>query len=119
MAGNVAIPVGSKASRFQQVIGGGQFPGPIVITGLRVRSAPGTGPVSLNIASYKITLSTTQAYPNTNNGHTLPSLTYASNVGPDATTVSNAAATGSSPGCAGAGPCPFDIAIPFATPFSY
>jgi hypothetical protein len=117
--GNVAIPVGSKANRFQEVIGGGQFPGPVVITGMRVRSAAGAGPVSLNYASYKITLSTTQAYPNTVNGHTLPSVTYANNVGPDATTVYNAAASGSFPGCAGAGPCPFDIAIPFTTPFSY
>jgi hypothetical protein len=81
----VAIPAGSKANRLQQVVGGAQFLGPIVITGIRVRSAPGTGPVSLNYASYKITLSTTQAYPNTNNGHTLPSVTYANNVGPDAT----------------------------------
>jgi hypothetical protein len=101
--GNVAIPVGSKANRFQEVIGSGQFPGPVVITGMRVRSAPGTGPVGFNDPSYKITLSTTQAYPNTVNGHTLPSVTYANNVGPDATTVYNAAASGSFPGCAGAG----------------
>ena len=83
--GNVAIPVGSKVNRLQQVVGSGPFLGPIVITGIRVRSAPGTGPVSLNYASYKIMLSTTQAYPNTNNGHALPSVTYANNVGPDST----------------------------------
>jgi hypothetical protein len=118
-AGNVPIHVGSKANRIQQVIGSGQFPGAIVITGMRVRSAPGTGPVSFNNASYKITLSTTQAYPNTNNGHALPSLTYANNVGPDATVVYNAAVSGSSPGCAAPGPCPFDLAIAFTTPFSY
>jgi hypothetical protein len=117
--GNVGLPVGSKANRLQEVVGGGQFPGPIVITGIRVRSAPGTGPVSLNYASYKITLSTTQAYPNTNNGHTLPSVTYANNVGPDATVVYNAAISGSSPGCAAPGPCPFDLAVAFTTPFSY
>jgi hypothetical protein len=117
--GNVALPVGSKANRLQEVVGGGQFPGPIVITGIRVRSAPGTGPVSLNYASYKITLSTTQAYPNTNNSHTLPSVTYANNVGPDATVVYNAAISGSSPGCAAPGPCPFDLAVAFTTPFSY
>jgi hypothetical protein len=117
--GNVALPVGSKANRLQQIIGSGQFLGPIVITGIRVRSAPGTGPVSFNNPSYKITLSTTQAYPNTNNGHTLPSTTYANNVGPDATVVYNAAMSGSSPGCAGAGPCPFDLAFAFTTSFSY
>ena len=118
-AGNLAIPAGSKANRLQQVIGSGQFLGPIVITGIRVRSAPGTGPVSLNYASYKITLSTTQAYPNTNHGRSLPSTTYASNVGPDATVVYNAAVSGSSPGCAAPGPCSFDLAIVFTTPFSY
>jgi hypothetical protein len=117
--GNVPINVGSKANRIQQIIGSGQFLGPIVITGIRVRSAPGTGPVSFNNPSYKITLSTTQAYPNTNNGHNLPSATYANNVGPDATVVYNAAVSGSSPGCAAPGPCPFDLAIAFATSFSY
>jgi len=117
--GNVPIHLGSKANRIQQVIGSGQFPGAIVITGMRVRSAPGTGPVSFNNASYKITLSTTQAYPNTHNGHALPSLTYANNVGPDATVVYNAAVSGSSPGCAAPGPCALDLALTFTTPFSY
>lgn len=117
--GNVPIHVGSKANRIQQVIGSGQFAGAIVITGMRVRSAPGTGPVSFNNGSYKITLSTTQAYPNTRNGRTLPSVTYANNVGPDATVVYNAAVSGSSPGCAAPGPCPFDLVLAFTTPFSY
>jgi hypothetical protein len=70
-------------------------------------------------SSYKITLSTTQAYPNTKNGHTLPSTTYANNVGPDATTVYNAALSGASPGCNAPGPCPFDLAIPFSTQFVF
>src|SRR5437899_1164882 len=117
--GNLPIAVGATAARFQEIIGSGQFTVPIVITGIRLRSAVGTGPVSFQNASYKITLSTTQAYPNTNNGHTLPSATYSNNVGPDAMTVYNAAVSGSSPGCSGAGPCAFDLAIPFATPFSY
>jgi hypothetical protein len=118
-SGNLPIAVGATAARFQEIIGSGQFTVPIVITGIRLRSAAGAGPVSFQNASYKITLSTTQAYPNTNNGHTLPSATYGNNVGPDATTVYNAAVSGSSPGCDGAGPCPFDLVIPFATPFSY
>ena len=117
--GNQAIPVSATAARFQEIIGGGQFSAPILITGLRFRSAVAAGPVSLRYASYKITLSTTQAYPNTRGAGALPSLTYANNVGPDATTVYNAALSGSSPGCGGAGPCPFDLVIPFATPFSY
>jgi len=121
VAGNLALPVGAKASRFQQVVGGGQFPGPLVISGIRFRTAAGTGPASFNYPSYKITLSTTQAFPKAINGltSTLPSLTYANNVGPDATIVYNAAISGSSPGCAAPGPCTFDLAIPFTTPFSY
>jgi hypothetical protein len=53
------------------------------------------------------------------NGHTLPSLTYVNNVGADATTVFDAAISGSSPGCSAPGPCPFDLVIPLTTPFSF
>lgn len=121
-AGNMPVPFGTKAGRFQEIIGGGNFgaySGPLVITAIRFRSAPGTGPVSIHVPSYKITLSTTQAFPNTNNGHTLPSSTFANNIGPDATTVYDGALTGSSPGCGGAGPCPLDLVITFTTPFTY
>src|ERR1019366_4222195 len=117
--GDMPLRLGGAAVRIQEVVGSGQFTVPIVITGIRLRSAVGTGPVSSNPASVKVTISTTQAYPNTNNGHALPSLTYANNVGPDATTVYNAALSLSSPGCSGPAPCPFDMAVPFTTPFSY
>jgi hypothetical protein len=117
--GNLALSVGANASRLQEIVGGGQFTQPIVISGIRTRSAPGSGRVSFNYTSLKITLSTTQAYPNTNNGHTLPSTTYANNVGPDATTVYNGPYSASFPGCGAPGPCPFDLVISFATPFSY
>jgi len=119
--GNMPVVLGSGGAllHVQEVVGSGQFTVPIVITGLRLRSGVGTGPVSFNQSSVQITLSTTQAYPNTNNGHALPSTVYASNVGPDAKTVFNAALSGSSPGCSGPAPCPFDIAIPFSAPFSY
>jgi uncharacterized protein (TIGR03437 family) len=117
--GNAPVKLGVKGQRIQEIVGSGQFTAPIVITGIHVRSAVGTGPASFNNPSFKITLSTTQAFPNTNNGHALPSLTYATNVGPDATTVYNTALSGSSPGCSGPAPCPFDIAVPFSTPFSY
>src|ERR1700746_3199119 len=63
-AGNQPVHLGSKTTRIQEVIGGGQFAqfnGPITITGIHFRSAPGTGPVNVNTNSYKITLSTTQA----------------------------------------------------------
>jgi uncharacterized protein (TIGR03437 family) len=71
------------------------------------------------VSSFKITLSTTQVGPNTNNGKSLPSLTYANNIGPDATTVYNGPLSGSSAGCNGPAPCSFDIVVPFSTPFSY
>ena len=117
--GNMAFPLGATAQRFQEVVGGGQFTGPLVITGIHLRSAVGKGRVSFNYASWKVTLSTTQAYPNTSNGHVPPSLSYANNVGPDAATVYDAAHSGSSPGCSGSAPCPFDLAIPFTAPFSF
>src|SRR5260370_6714875 len=78
--GNAPLRLGGAAVRIQEVVGGGQFTVPIVITGIHLRSAVGTGPVSSNPASVKVTISTTQAYPNTNNSHALPSLTYANNV---------------------------------------
>jgi len=120
--GNTPFKIGKNASRIQEVVGSGQFSqftGPVIITALRVRSFPGSGPVNFTLASYMVTLSTTQAYPNTNNGHTLPSTTYASNVGPDATVVYNSTYTANSPGCTGTGPCPFDIVLKLATSFSY
>jgi hypothetical protein len=45
--------------------------------------------------------------------------TFANNVGPDATTVYNAALSVVSPGCNAPGPCQFDLAIPFSTPFVF
>lgn len=118
-AGNMPIPLGTGAVRIQEVIGSGQFTGAITIIALRVRAAPGTGSLTSASGPLKVTLSTTQAYPNTNGGHTLPSATYANNVGPDATVVYNAAAGLFSPGCALPGPCPFDTVIHFTTPFPY
>ena len=117
--GNTPLKLGSNPLRLQEIVGSGQFNGPIVITGIHLRSAVGTGAVIINEPSFKMTLSTTQAYPNTNNGHMLPSATYANNVGPDATTVYNGALSRSSPGCNGPAPCAFDLAIPFTAPFSY
>src|SRR5438128_1915821 len=107
--GNMPIRLGSGGNglRLQEIVGSGQFNGPIMITGVRLRSGVGTGPISFNQPFIKITLSTTQAYPNTNNGHALPSLIYANNVGPDATTVYNAGLSRSSPGCGGPAPCAF------------
>jgi hypothetical protein len=120
--GNAPVKLGGNASRVQEVLGSGQFSqfiGPVTITALRLRAAPGAGPANSTSTSVQVTLSTTQAYPNTNNGHMLPSVTYANNTGPDATVVYKGAGAISSPGCAAPGPCPFDIVIPFAAPFTY
>src|SRR5262245_8768915 len=86
-SGNMPIRVGSNPVRLQEIVGSGQFPGPITITALRLRSASGAGPVNQTAASVQVTVSTTQAYPNTANGHSLPSPINANNVGPDATVV--------------------------------
>jgi len=121
-AGNSPLKIGANPSRIQEVVGSGQlsqFTGPVTITALRLRSFPGSGPVNFTLPSLKVTMSTTQVYPNTNNGHALPSATYANNVGPDATVVHNSALTASSPGCAGPTPCPFDMVISFTAPFPY
>ena len=119
-AGNSPITLGSGAIRFQEVIGGGQlsqYPNGIMIIALRLRSTAGGGPVTIASPSAQITLSTTQAYPNTNTGHALPSATYATNIGPDATLVYNGPLFLKSPGCGAPGPCSFDMLIPLMIPF--
>ncbi len=118
-AGNSPIHLGNSPVRIQEVIGSGQFPGAIMISAMRLRAAPGTGIVNSSGPSAQLTLSTTQAYPNTSNGHTLPSSTYANNVGPDAVVVFRGSFTLSSPGCAAPGPCAFDLVVPFSSPFFY
>ncbi len=118
-SGTTPLPFSTNPIRFQEIIGSGQFPGPITIIGLGVRAFPGGGGVNFTYPSWQVTLSTTQAYPNTANGHTLPSVTYSNNLGPDATVVFNGPISGSSHGCQVPGPCPFDMVIPFSTPFSY
>jgi uncharacterized protein (TIGR03437 family) len=117
--GNMGLKLGSGATHIQEIVGSGQFTVPITVTALRLRSAIGAGPAASSSTSVKVILSTTQAYPNTNNGHALPSLTFANNLGPDAKVVYNAPLTFASPGCNGPAPCPFDLVVPFSTPFSY
>jgi hypothetical protein len=118
--GTASINNSGSATRIQEVVGGGQFPGPITITALHVRTVPGTGSANLvTSAAWIIAFSTTQAYPNTNNGHTLPSTTYANNIGPDVEVVYSGPTSTSSPGCQQPGPCPFDLILPLTTPFHF
>jgi hypothetical protein len=105
--------------RIQEVLGSNQFFGPILITDLFFRAYAGSGPVDFSYASFSITMSTTQAYPNTNGGHSLQSTTFADNVGPDATVVFNQPFAIHVPGCAGPAPCAFDIGGHLTTPFFY
>lgn len=107
----------------QHVYGNDQFAsasGPIYITGFSFRAVPGTGPLSETVTG-NIYLSTGVNYPNSGNGHTLLSTTFANNVGPDNTLVFSGSATINGPGCAAAGttPCPWANNIVFATPFLY
>jgi hypothetical protein len=120
-ANTVGVPNGgvNGNTRFQEVLGSGQFFGPILITDFYVRAYAGAGPVDFSYPSFSITMSTTQAYPNTNGGHLLPSTTFADNVGPDATVVFNTPFTVHVPGCAGPAPCAFDIGAHLSTPFFY
>ena len=115
-----AIPTTSTTVEVQVLLGSGQFfSSPITISGLSLRAAPGTGPVNEAISSISITLSTSPNFPNTNGG-TLMSTTFAKNVGKDATLVfSGKNLTAKSVGCAGPGACPFDLNVPFTTPFTY
>src|SRR5215469_13996717 len=62
--GNVPITLPAGAVRIQEIVGSGQFTtGAITIVALRLRASPGAGHFSL-IASWQITMSTTQVYPN-------------------------------------------------------
>jgi hypothetical protein len=104
----------------QDVFGASQFSsfgGSLLITQLAFRLKPGTGSINAMAASFAIYLSTTTFAPNGNN---LLTTTLATNRGPDYTqVVSGPGALWSSPGCAGPGPCPFDIVYTFGTPFLY
>src|SRR5262245_45518838 len=116
VAGNTPFKIGGNPTHIQEVLGSGQFPGPVLIKSLRLRAFPGSGPISLGTAAVKVTLSTTQAYPNTVNNHALPNLVFSANVGPDATVVYNNVLTQSSTGCSPPGPCALDLIVPFSVP---
>src|SRR4030081_817259 len=113
---------GGTAGRQQEVFGRGQFQvgGPLLISQFALRAAPGTGAASLASTSLMVHLSTSSFAPNTSGGNILITGTFANNLGPDNTLVYSGPLAISSPGCA-AGPsaCPFDMVLPFTTPFLY
>ncbi len=125
VAGNApdTLFINPTGSRSQEVIGSDQFSafnGPVKITQLSFRAAPGTGPTNFPLSNLDLNLSTTPFFPNTSGGATLISSTFANNVGLDNTLVFSGPLALSSPGCAaGTAPCPFDMVITFTTPFLY
>ena len=110
----------NKGFRQQEIVGSGQFgSGPILINQIAFRAYPGSGPVNSTSPSLSLSLSTTPFYPNTNNGRTLISTTYADNVGPDNTLVYSGPVSFTSQGCAGPSACAFDMSIILTSPFLY
>ena len=110
----------NKGFHQQEIVGSGQFgSGPILINRIAFRAQPGSGPVNATSPSLSLYLSTSPLYPNTNNGHTLISTTYADNIGPDNTLVYSGPVSLTSQGCAGPSVCAFDMSIVFTTPFLY
>lgn len=109
--------------RVQQIYGPGNFSGitePIFITHLAFRASPGWGPATLTAINFDIYASTSPFLPNLNGGASyLITTTFATNLGPDNTLVFSGPLNLSSPGCPGPGVCPFDLIIPFSTPFLY
>lgn len=84
------------------------------ITGSFFRADPGTGPVDWTFATVDVYVSTSPNSPSS------MSTTFANNIGPDNTLVfSGTNVTLSDAGCSGPGVCPFDMSIPFTTPFDY
>ncbi len=123
-SGNMPITVAPTAARIQEICRKRSIRRTchaITIVALRMRSSPGTGPLNFSgclLASHAFDHA---RYTRTRRmAITLPNMTYAANIGPDATvTYRRGLSRRSSPGCAAPGPCPFDIVIPFTTPFSY
>ena len=107
--------------RDQELIGPEQFGSgtALLITKIGFRAFPGSGPLSATITNLTVHLSTSPLFPNSDNGRTQMSTTYADNIGPDATLVFSGAAGLNSSGCAGPSPCPFDQVLTLTTPFLY
>jgi hypothetical protein len=93
-----------------------QFPsGDLLITQFAFRLKPGTGSINGTADSFALYMSTSPVSPAT------ISSTFAANRGSDYTLVASLGpgTLWSSPGCAGPGPCPFDIVYTLTTPFLF
>jgi hypothetical protein len=113
------------AIRFQQIFGSGQFVsvgGSLLIDQFAWRASPGSGLLSISIATVDIYLSTTQYFPNLNGGPAnLLTNNFATNLGPDNTHVYSGSINFSGQACDvnGTTPCLFDFVVNFTTPFLY
>ena len=112
---------GSSGSRVQQIYNSSFFPGAELINGFSFRAYPGAAPSfffgnTVDISDVVIQLSTTAA--EADESGSLPSATFADNLGSDAKTVFSGglhlatAATGT-------GPQPFDYTVSFSQSFWY
>ena len=122
--GNAQAPTpfnyyGSSGSQVQQIYASSFFPGEELISGFSFRAYPGAAPSfflsnTVNISDVVIQLSTTSA--GADEGGSLPSATFADNLGGDATTVYSGALTLTT-AATGIGAQPFDYTVTFSQPF--
>ena len=122
--GNFTIGLTSSPTfEYEEDFGSGQFAslgGPILITQISFRAAPGTGSITVDTSSFNIYLSTSPYFPNTIGSHTLITSNFAANKGADNTLVLSGSGTFfSSSGCSTPGPCAFDMIFNLSTPFLY
>lgn len=125
-AGNAQSPTpfdyyGSAGSRVQQIYASSFFPGTELVTGFSFRAYPGAAPSfffgnSVDISDTVIQLSTTTA--GADESWSLPSATFADNLGADATTVYSGSLDLTT-AATGVGAQPFDYTVSFSTPFLY
>ena len=118
------IPILNNSNiRLQELVGPEQFGSGtmISINQIAFRAFPGTGPLNATIANLTVSLSTSPLFPNTDQGRTLMSTTFANNIGADNTIVYSGPGSLTSPGCAVSSnnSCPFDEVVLFSTPFLY
>ena len=124
--GNAQAPTpfnyyGSTGSQVQQIYASSFFPVAELISGFSFRAYPGAAPSvffsnSVDISDVVIQLSTTSA--GADESGSLPSTTFADNLGGDTTTVFSGALTLTT-AATGIGAQPFDYTVTFSTPFLY
>ena len=124
--GNAQAPTpfnyyGRSGSQVQQIYASSLFPGEELISGFSFRAYPGAAPSfffgnTVSISDVVIQLSTTSA--GADESGSLPSATFADNLGGDATTVYSGALTLTT-AATGIGAQPFDYTVSFSQPFLY